>query len=56
MNDFIFHNPDKVYFGKNQLEHLSEELLKFGKKVLLVYGGTRLYRRLHNRPKGTDTV
>lgn len=39
MNDFIFHNPDKVYFGTNQLEHLSEELLKFGKKVLLVYGG-----------------
>lgn len=39
MNDFIFHNPDKVYFGKNQLEHLPEELLKFGKKVLLVYGG-----------------
>ena len=39
MNDFIFHNPDKVYFGKNQLEHLPEELLKFGKKLLLVYGG-----------------
>ena len=39
MNDFIFHNPDKVYFGKNQFEHLSEELLNFGKKVLLVYGG-----------------
>lgn len=39
MNDFIFHNPDKVYFGKKQLEHLSEELLNFGKKVLLVYGG-----------------
>lgn len=39
MNDFILHNPDKVYFGKNHLEHLSEELLKFGKKVLLVYGG-----------------
>jgi alcohol dehydrogenase YqhD (iron-dependent ADH family) len=39
MNDFIFHNPDKVYFGKNQMEHLPEELLKFGKKVLLVYGG-----------------
>lgn len=39
MNDFIFHNPDKVYFGKNQIGHLPEELLKFGKKVLLVYGG-----------------
>lgn len=39
MNDFIFHNPNKVYFGKNQLKHLPEELLKFGKKILLVYGG-----------------
>ena len=39
MNDFIFHNPDKVYFGKNQMGHLPEELLKFGNKVLLVYGG-----------------
>ncbi|MCD7837225.1 MAG: iron-containing alcohol dehydrogenase [Lachnospiraceae bacterium] len=39
MNDFIFHNPDKVYFGKNQIKHLPQELLAFGKKVLLVYGG-----------------
>lgn len=39
MNDFIFHNPDKVYFGKNQLEHLPEELAAFGTKVLMVYGG-----------------
>ena len=39
MNDFIFHNPDKVYFGRNQLDHLSEEVLKIGKKALLVYGG-----------------
>lgn len=39
MNDFIFHNPDKVYFGKDQMKHLPEELLQFGKKVLLVYGG-----------------
>ena len=39
MNDFIFHNPAKVYFGKNQMEHLPEELLKFGNRVLLVYGG-----------------
>ncbi|MCM1227463.1 MAG: iron-containing alcohol dehydrogenase [Clostridium sp.] len=39
MNDFIFHNPDKVYFGRDQIGHLPEELLKFGKNVLLVYGG-----------------
>lgn len=39
MNDFIFHNPDKVYFGKDQIQHLPDELLALGKKVLLVYGG-----------------
>lgn len=39
MNDFIFYNPDKVYFGRHQIEHLPEELLKFGKRILLVYGG-----------------
>lgn len=39
MNDFIFHNPAKVYFGKNQIENLPTELLKYGNKVLLVYGG-----------------
>lgn len=44
MNDFIFHNPDKVYFGKNQVQHLPEELLHFGKKVLLVYGGGSIKR------------
>ncbi len=39
MNDFIFHNPDKVYFGKDIMENLPKELLNFGKKVLMVYGG-----------------
>lgn len=37
--DFVFANPTKVYFGTSQLPHLPEELLKFGRKVLLVYGG-----------------
>lgn len=39
MNDFVFHNPDKVYFGKDIMKHLPGELLQFGKKVLMVYGG-----------------
>jgi hypothetical protein len=39
MNSFIYHIPTKVYFGKNQLGHLGEELKKYGKRVLLVYGG-----------------
>ncbi|MDO4281707.1 MAG: iron-containing alcohol dehydrogenase [Peptococcaceae bacterium] len=52
MNDFIFHNPTKVYFGTEQLAHLGEELATFGTKVLLVYGGgsikkSGLYDRIH---------
>jgi alcohol dehydrogenase YqhD (iron-dependent ADH family) len=36
---FIYDIPTKVYFGENQLEHLGEELSKYGKRVLLTYGG-----------------
>ena len=39
MNSFIYEVPTKVYFGQNQLGHLGEELLKYGKRVLLTYGG-----------------
>mgnify|MGYP002650575232 CR=1 FL=1 len=39
MNSFIYDIPTKVYFGENQLGHLGEELSKYGKKVLLTYGG-----------------
>ena len=39
MKDFIFSNTTKVYFGKDQLQHLGGEVKQFGQKVLLVYGG-----------------
>jgi butanol dehydrogenase len=39
MNNFIYNIPTKVYFGENQLENLGKELSKYGKKVLLTYGG-----------------
>ena len=39
MNPFIYDIPTKVYFGSNQLGHLGEELEKFGRRVLLCYGG-----------------
>ncbi len=39
MNSFIYDVPVKVYFGENQLSHLGEELKKYGKRVLLTYGG-----------------
>lgn len=39
MNNFIYDIPVKVYFGENQLGNLGEELKKYGKRVLLTYGG-----------------
>lgn len=39
MNNFAFHIPTDIRFGKNQIECLPTELSKYGKKVLLVYGG-----------------
>ncbi|MGX7199507.1 iron-containing alcohol dehydrogenase [Enterococcus nangangensis] len=39
MENFIFQAPTKVYFGKNQIQHLPKILREHGRKVLLVYGG-----------------
>ncbi len=39
MNNFVYENPVKVYFGEDQLCHLGEELKKYGNRVLLTYGG-----------------
>lgn len=39
MNNFVYDIPVKVYFGENQLEHLGQELRRYGQRVLLTYGG-----------------
>ena len=39
MNNFTFKIPTEIRFGKGQVECLPEELAKYGKKVLLTYGG-----------------
>ena len=44
MNSFIYNIPTKVYFGKNQLSHLGDELKQFGSRVLLTYGGGSIKR------------
>ena len=44
MNSFVYDIPVKVYFGENQLCHLGEELAKYGKRVLLTYGGGSIKR------------
>ncbi|MCK9191260.1 MAG: iron-containing alcohol dehydrogenase [Sphaerochaetaceae bacterium] len=44
MNNFVYDIPVKVYFGENQLGNLSTELKKYGKRVLLTYGGGSIKR------------
>lgn len=39
MKDFIFYNPTKIMFGKEELKKLVEEIKKYGSKVLFTYGG-----------------
>ena len=36
--NFSYHNPTKLYFGKDSLNFLKEELKNYGSKVLLNYG------------------
>ncbi|OCN04417.1 hypothetical protein A4S06_11125 [Erysipelotrichaceae bacterium MTC7] len=38
MKNFTYYVPTKIHFGKNQIQHLPEEVASFGKRVLLVYG------------------
>lgn len=51
LGNFSYSNPTKLYFGEDSLNYLNEELTKYGKKVLLAYGGgsikkTGLYDRI----------
>ena len=39
MIDFIYQNPTKIIFGNGSIEKLSSEILNYGTRVLLVYGG-----------------
>ena len=44
LGNFTYCNPTKLYFGKDALEGLNAELPKYGKNVLLVYGGGSIKR------------
>ena len=39
LGKFSYCNPTKLYFGEDALSHLHEELPKYGKNVMLTYGG-----------------
>jgi alcohol dehydrogenase YqhD (iron-dependent ADH family) len=44
LGNFEYHNPTKLYFGKDALSYLPGELEKQGKSVALVYGGGSIKR------------
>ena len=44
MIDFSFQNPTRVHFGKTALSHLADEVQRYGKRVLMVYGGGSIKR------------
>ena len=37
--NFSYSNPTKLYFGDNALDFLNTELAKYGKRIMLSYGG-----------------
>ena len=39
LGNFSFCNPTKLYFGDDSLNYLNTELPKYGKNVVLIYGG-----------------
>lgn len=39
LGNFSYCNPTKLYFGDQSLQYLNTELPKYGKNVVLVYGG-----------------
>ena len=38
MNDFVYYSPTRIFFGKGKAESIGKEILKYGDKVLLLYG------------------
>ena len=39
MQNFVFHNPTKIIFGRDTIPSIGNETLNWGSKCLLVYGG-----------------
>ena len=45
MNNFVFNNPVRVYFGEGMMQYAMDmELPRIGKRVLLAYGGGSIKR------------
>ncbi len=45
MQNFVYHMPVKVYFGEGGVrKHLASEMKKYGKNIMIVYGGGSVRR------------
>lgn len=44
IKNFIYQNPTKLIFGREKIKSLAKEVSKYGRKVLLVYGGGSIKR------------
>lgn len=44
LGNFTYSNPTRLYFGKDALEALADELKNYGPKVMLTYGGGSIKR------------
>lgn len=49
MRDFIYQSPVKMLFGEDQLNNVVEETKRYGKKVLLVFGGNSFRKNGHHK-------
>jgi alcohol dehydrogenase YqhD (iron-dependent ADH family) len=53
MQDFIFHNPTKIIFGKGRVPEIGKEARAFGRKALFVYGKASIKKSgLYDQIKG----
>ena len=43
MNNFVYHNPTKLVFGKGQIAQLAK-LIPAGKKIMITFGGGSVRR------------
>ena len=44
MENFVFHASTEMFFGKDQINNLPDILNRYGKNVLLAYGGGSIKR------------
>ena len=46
LGNFEYVNPTKLYFGPKALDYLQRELPKYGNKVVLIYGGGSIKKKI----------